>query len=82
MPVVVTDVGGAREAVRDGIDGFVVPAHQPAQMAEKLQVLLSQPGGARAWRQDREIRGIFHRDTMIHAYEELYTRLVQEARQR
>lgn len=38
-PVVVTNVGGCSEAVEDGVTGFVVPAAQPAAMAEKLRVL-------------------------------------------
>jgi glycosyltransferase involved in cell wall biosynthesis len=82
LPVVATDIGGAREAVRDGVDGFIVPSRHPAKMAEKIHLLLSQPGGARSWRKDTEIRSIFHTDAMVRAYEELYARLVKEARER
>ncbi|MEE4299866.1 MAG: glycosyltransferase, partial [Pseudomonadales bacterium] len=53
LPVVVTDVGGVREAVEDGRQGFIVPPKAPDQLAERLRVLLAHPDGPRAWRQDR-----------------------------
>ena len=36
LPVVVTDVGGMREAVTDGVHGFVVPPRDPAALAAAL----------------------------------------------
>ncbi len=36
LPVVTTDCGGMREAVSDGVEGFVVPARGTKQMAEAL----------------------------------------------
>ena len=39
VPVVATDVGGTREAVRDGVDGFVVPPRDPAAAAAALATL-------------------------------------------
>jgi len=41
LPVVTTDCGGMREAVTDGVEGFVVPVRDPAAMAEALQKLAS-----------------------------------------
>lgn len=43
LPVVVTDAGGMREAVRDGIDGFVVPVRDVDAMAEALLRLARDP---------------------------------------
>jgi glycosyltransferase involved in cell wall biosynthesis len=43
VPVVVTDVGGAREMVRDGIDGFVVPARDPDALAGAIETLWEKP---------------------------------------
>jgi len=43
LPVVVTDAGGMREAVRDGIDGFVVPVRDVDAMAEALLKLARDP---------------------------------------
>ncbi len=40
LPVVATDVGGAREAVKDGESGFLVASDDDAAMAERLVYLL------------------------------------------
>jgi glycosyltransferase involved in cell wall biosynthesis len=47
-PVVVTDVGGAREAVVDGETGYLVPAGDDEMMAERIVSLLREPIRARA----------------------------------
>jgi glycosyltransferase involved in cell wall biosynthesis len=47
-PVVVTDVGGAPEAVLDGETGYIVDAGNDRQMAERVIELLSDPQRARA----------------------------------
>jgi glycosyltransferase involved in cell wall biosynthesis len=44
IPVVATDVGGTKEALRDGIDGLVVPAREPSALAAALRKLLQDPG--------------------------------------
>lgn len=41
LPVIVSDHAGASEAVRDGIDGFVVPARDSDALAARLGLLLS-----------------------------------------
>jgi len=43
LPVVTTDCGGMREAVADGVEGFVVPVRDPAAMAEALRKLAADP---------------------------------------
>ena len=40
LPVVVSDVGGCREAVLDGKTGFLVPAGDPKALAAKLEALI------------------------------------------
>jgi glycosyltransferase involved in cell wall biosynthesis len=47
-PVVVTDVGGAREAVIEGETGYIVSAGDEQQMAERMIELLRDPDRARA----------------------------------
>ena len=42
-PVVVSDVGGLPEIVRDGTSGLVVPADDPAALARALRDLLTNP---------------------------------------
>jgi colanic acid/amylovoran biosynthesis glycosyltransferase len=43
LPVVAADCGGVREAVRDGIDGFVVPPRDPVRSAAALERLWHEP---------------------------------------
>jgi len=43
VPVVVTDVGGMRELVDDGRNGFIVPPRQPELLAQKIRTLLQHP---------------------------------------
>ena len=43
LPVVTTDVGGMREAIRDGVEGFLVPARDPVAIADALAELWRQP---------------------------------------
>jgi glycosyltransferase involved in cell wall biosynthesis len=47
-PVVVTDVGGAREAVADGESGYLVPAGADQMMAARIASLLGDPECASA----------------------------------
>jgi colanic acid/amylovoran biosynthesis glycosyltransferase len=39
LPVVVTDCGGVREAVEDGVEGFVCPRRSPQALADALDAL-------------------------------------------
>jgi glycosyltransferase involved in cell wall biosynthesis len=43
LPVVVTDAGGTREAVRTGVDGFVVRPREPGELADALMALWRDP---------------------------------------
>jgi glycosyltransferase involved in cell wall biosynthesis len=47
-PVVVTDVGGVREAVIEGETGYIVPAGESERMAERMIELLRDPARARS----------------------------------
>ncbi len=47
-PVVATDVGGAREILRDGITGRIVPPADPGALATAILALLADPESARA----------------------------------
>jgi glycosyltransferase involved in cell wall biosynthesis len=72
LPVVVTDVGGAREVVREGEDGFIVPPEDPERMAEAVVTVLKR---------GRESRGAgfagrgFEVPSMIAAHERVYASL-------
>ena len=45
---VVTDVPGCREVVRDGVNGFLVPAKNPPALARAMERFLKEPELARA----------------------------------
>jgi glycosyltransferase involved in cell wall biosynthesis len=47
LPVVVTDRGGMREAVGDGLEGIVCPARDPEALAAALRLLWDDPETAR-----------------------------------
>jgi glycosyltransferase involved in cell wall biosynthesis len=40
-PLVLTDIRGCREVVRDGVNGFLVPPGQPDALAETIERLVS-----------------------------------------
>jgi glycosyltransferase involved in cell wall biosynthesis len=48
LPVVATDVGGAREAITEGETGYVVASGDDEGMAERIIGLLNEPKRARA----------------------------------
>ena len=42
--MITTDVPGCRETVRDGINGYLVPARDAAALAEAMRRFLDDPG--------------------------------------
>jgi glycosyltransferase involved in cell wall biosynthesis len=81
-PVVVTDVGGAREAVVEGETGHVVPAGDDAAMAERIVALLNDAERARAMgeRGRRVVVEKFSCGAQLRRTVELYERLLGGAR--
>lgn len=77
-PVVVTDVGGAREAVVSGEHGYLVPAGDPQKMAECIISLLGEPERARAMGERARLaaREKFSSDVRLHKTEALYEELL------
>jgi glycosyltransferase involved in cell wall biosynthesis len=79
-PIVTFDVEGAREVVKDGVNGFVVPSRDVDRLAEKLGNLLSAPSLAK----DMGMRGRNFIDDswtvemMVRQTDDLYQRLLQE----
>jgi glycosyltransferase involved in cell wall biosynthesis/ribosomal protein S18 acetylase RimI-like enzyme len=43
LPLVVTDIRGCREVVRDGIEGILVPVRDPERLAAAIDRLVSDP---------------------------------------
>jgi glycosyltransferase involved in cell wall biosynthesis/ribosomal protein S18 acetylase RimI-like enzyme len=43
LPLILTDIRGCREVVRDGVEGILVPVREPASLAEAILQLLKDP---------------------------------------
>lgn len=76
-PMVVTDVGGNPEAVRDGVDGFVVPSRDPAALAGAMEKLLRDPALRARMGESarRRIEEQFSLERMIERFTALYESL-------
>lgn len=77
-PVVATDVGGAREAVVSGENGYLVPAGDHEKMAACIISLLAAPEQARAMGERGRLvaRKDFSSEAQLHKTETLYERLL------
>ena len=76
-PVVVTDVGGMREVVREGVDGYLVAARDPRALADRLQLLADPALRARLGRDGRDrVLGSFSLDAQIDRFVDRYLALV------
>jgi glycosyltransferase involved in cell wall biosynthesis len=78
VPVVATNVGGNREAVRDGETGLLVEARRPDQLGAAIVALGRDPARARAMgAAGRTVAsGSFSVETAVRRYEEVYTTVV------
>jgi glycosyltransferase involved in cell wall biosynthesis len=74
LATIVTDVGGNREAVSDGVTGIVVPPRDPRAMAAAMSRLLADSGlRASMGRAGRErVSARFHTTICSDAYRRLY----------
>ena len=82
-PVVLSDIGGAAEMVRPGVEGLLFPAGDTAALVERLTALadesLRSPMGAAA----REtVLARFSESAMVDRYEALLQELVLTRKQR
>jgi glycosyltransferase involved in cell wall biosynthesis len=77
LPVVATDVGGAREAVIDGVTGYIVKPEDYETMAARLISLLSESGGwAMGERGRKRVLEQFSCKAQLARVEQLYERLL------
>ena len=74
LPMVATDVGGNREAVLDGITGWLIPPEDPKALAAKVIDLLKDPIRAEEWgKRGRErVNQMFTVKKMVAAHMDLY----------
>ena len=82
LPVVTTDAGGMAEAIRDGVEGRVVPSRSPEALAHAIAGLLADPARrvtlGRAAR--RRIENELSIERQIAVFVAEYEALVQGAR--
>jgi glycosyltransferase involved in cell wall biosynthesis len=82
LPVVVSECGGVREAVTDGVEGFVVPPRDPGRMAAALAELSREPElRRRMGRAGRaRVQRAFTLERQIDAFVDLYEQIVTGGR--
>lgn len=74
LPVVVTSIGANPDVVRDGIDGLVVPPHDPVRLAYALERLAREPllrqemGAAARERASTRFDRSVLRERLLHEY--------------
>jgi glycosyltransferase involved in cell wall biosynthesis len=78
LPLVVTDVGGNKEAVAQGVNGFVIPPGAEDALLDALGQLARDPARARAMGAASRARceELFSLPQMIHRHEALYDALM------
>lgn len=76
-PVVCTDIGGNRELVTDGKNGFLVPIKHPEGLARSIVAVLTDPAraGAMGEKARQAVHGRFTLEQMVRGYEDLYSGL-------
>ncbi len=84
LPSVSTDVGGVREVVEDGQEGFVVPPEDWCAFEEKLASLLDQPAQRATFGHRARVtyKARFTLSAMVDAYRSLYDEAVASNRRR
>lgn len=80
LPVVATDVGGCREAIQDGVTGFLVPPGDPERLAESVLWLLRNSDEAtRMGKAGRaRVEAEFSLSRMVERFQTLYTDLARQ----
>jgi glycosyltransferase involved in cell wall biosynthesis len=79
LPVVATDVGGTNEVVQGRRTGLLVPARDPAPLAQAILHVLGDPAEAAAMGERGRAVAIerFSARAMVRRMEELYVQLWQ-----
>lgn len=79
LPIITSDIGGAKEVVRDGIDGIVVPPNAPEALAAALLELRDNPTRRRDMGQSalERVRSQFSPMSQIDALAGIYGQVMQ-----
>jgi|AntAceMinimDraft_1070359.scaffolds.fasta_scaffold01043_7 glycosyltransferase involved in cell wall biosynthesis len=81
LPCVATDVPGCREAVKDGINGYLVAPRDPNSLALAIERLLKNPALQTQFGQVSRVMAIenFSREIVNHQTMALYERVLHDA---
>jgi glycosyltransferase involved in cell wall biosynthesis len=79
IPVAATDVGGIRELIDDGVNGFIVPSRDTRLLADKIEVLIEDKGlrnelGRKA---KSKVYPYFNHTRLVKDIDKLYTCLLK-----
>lgn len=74
LPIVSTAVSGAGDVIDEGVNGHIVPVHQPAKLAEAIGKVFSDLGRAREMGSASRQKAVEKYDVarVLDRYEELY----------
>ncbi len=68
-PVILTDIGGAREQVVDGENGFIVPPKNPGELANRIKKIIDRDLFVQMGKSSRHrVEMYFSDDNMINRY--------------
>lgn len=79
VPVIGPNVGAVPEAIRDGENGLLFRADDPADLAEKMRFFAVQPRRVEAFRE--RIRPVWTLDEDAKALEGVYVQMLEEKKQ-
>jgi glycosyltransferase involved in cell wall biosynthesis len=79
LPIVATAVGGNLDAIRDGVDGLLVPPNDPQRLGESLLKLALSPELRSALARNAQVRARerFSLESCVDKYADLYNGLVE-----
>lgn len=79
LPVVATNVGGNAEAVRDGLEGYIVSSRDAVSLAVKIETLLKNEPLARQMGMagKKRVEELFSVENMVQAHERLYKQSIK-----
>ncbi|CAM5785174.1 glycosyltransferase [Castellaniella caeni] len=73
LPMVVTDVGGNAEAVKQGVNGLVVPSNSPHELGKALLCMVDGSLRAAMGRaSEARARELYSLDACVESYERMY----------
>lgn len=79
LPIVTSEIGGAKEVIRDGVDGLIVPPNEPEALAAALVELRDNPARRRQMGRNALLRvqSEFSPRAQVEAVAEIYAQLMQ-----